>query len=112
MIASTAKGRTSRQRDRHGDLIAAAMTVFSEKGVSAASVDDIVQSAGVAKGTFYLYFATKDEDHDRGRRTDDRRRRGSDRAIGQRARPLARGAPWRDRGRALPAPAGEPSNAT
>lgn len=37
------------------------MAVFSRKGVSAASVDDIVKSAGVAKGTFYLYFATKDE---------------------------------------------------
>ena len=31
------------------------------KGVSATSVDDIVSAAGVAKGTFYLYFATKDD---------------------------------------------------
>jgi AcrR family transcriptional regulator len=30
-----------------------------EKGVAASSVDDIVEAAGVAKGTFYLYFETK-----------------------------------------------------
>ena len=29
--------------------------------MSAASVDDIVRAAGVAKGTFYLYFETKDD---------------------------------------------------
>ncbi len=32
-----------------------------EKGVAASSVDDIVEAAGVAKGTFYLYFQTKDD---------------------------------------------------
>jgi AcrR family transcriptional regulator len=53
--------RIARRRDRHDQLIAAAITVFSRKGVSATSVDDIVQAAGVAKGTFYLYFATKDD---------------------------------------------------
>lgn len=30
--------------------------------VAAASVDDIVRAAGVAKGRVYLYFATKDTD--------------------------------------------------
>ena len=39
----------------------AALSVFSRAGVAAASVDDIVRAAGVAKGTFYLYFATKDD---------------------------------------------------
>jgi AcrR family transcriptional regulator len=37
------------------------MAVFSAKGVAATSVDDIVRAAGVAKGTFYLYFDTKDD---------------------------------------------------
>jgi AcrR family transcriptional regulator len=32
-----------------------------DKGVAASSVDDIVEAAGVAKGTFYLYFKTKDD---------------------------------------------------
>jgi len=32
-----------------------------DKGVAATSVDDIVEAAGVAKGTFYLYFRTKED---------------------------------------------------
>lgn len=37
----------------------AARDVFVEKGFSFASVDDIVARAGVARGTFYLYFQDK-----------------------------------------------------
>jgi AcrR family transcriptional regulator len=55
------RDRIARREARHGALIQAAATVFAEKGVSATSVDDIVRAAGVAKGTFYLYFATKDD---------------------------------------------------
>ncbi|HEY6014490.1 MAG TPA: helix-turn-helix domain-containing protein, partial [Candidatus Limnocylindrales bacterium] len=55
----------ARHRDRREatrrTLLDAAMRVFSAKGVAATSVDDIVRAAGLAKGTFYLYFATKDE---------------------------------------------------
>jgi AcrR family transcriptional regulator len=39
----------------------AAMSVFATRGVAGTSVDDIVHAAGVAKGTFYLYFATRDD---------------------------------------------------
>jgi AcrR family transcriptional regulator len=53
--------RTSRREIRRQALIDAAVAVFSAKGVAAASVDDIVRAAGVAKGTFYLYFPTKDD---------------------------------------------------
>jgi AcrR family transcriptional regulator len=53
------KDRTSRREVRRQELVEAAAAVFSAKGVSATSVDDIVRAAGVAKGTFYLYFATK-----------------------------------------------------
>jgi len=49
-----------RERRRQA-LINAALAVFAAKGVAATSVDDIVRAAGVAKGTFYLYFTTKDE---------------------------------------------------
>jgi AcrR family transcriptional regulator len=56
-----AKSTTSRREIRHQALIEAAVAVFSAKGVAAASVDDIVRAAGVAKGTFYLYFTTKDD---------------------------------------------------
>jgi AcrR family transcriptional regulator len=56
--------RTGRRRTRdlrRRELLQAAVDVFSEKGIASTSVDDIVRAAGVAKGTFYLYFATKDD---------------------------------------------------
>ena len=53
--------RQARREIRRRGLVEAAVAVFLEKGVKAASVDDIVRTAGVAKGTFYLYFETKDD---------------------------------------------------
>ena len=53
--------RSARRDVRSRELVDAALAVFSTKGVAAASVDDVVRAAGVAKGTFYLYFATKDD---------------------------------------------------
>ena len=61
MVAAEKGRRTARREVRRRELIEAAVTVFSTKGVAGASVDDIVRTAGVAKGTFYLYFATKDD---------------------------------------------------
>ena len=46
---------------RRAQQVAAAREVFGEKGYHAATVDDITRSAGVAKGTFYLYFDEKRE---------------------------------------------------
>ncbi len=42
-------------------LISAAKKIFSEKGYYDAKVSDIVREAGVAQGTFYLYFKSKEE---------------------------------------------------
>jgi len=61
VLSTPAGNRHVRREARRQALIEAAVAVFSAKGVSAASVDDIVRAAGVAKGTFYLYFATKDD---------------------------------------------------
>jgi AcrR family transcriptional regulator len=47
--------------ERRAQLVAAAREVFGERGYHAATVDDITRSAGVAKGTFYLYFQEKRE---------------------------------------------------
>ncbi len=46
---------------RRAELVAAAATVFAETGVGRATVSDIVKAAGVAQGTFYLYFDSKDD---------------------------------------------------
>ena len=59
---ATIAGRASERREsRKGALVDAALAVFMDKGVAASSVDDIVEAASVAKGTFYLYFRTKDD---------------------------------------------------
>lgn len=40
-------------------LLASAFTLFTEKGTNRTSISEIVENAGVAKGTFYLYFKDK-----------------------------------------------------
>ncbi|MBS3680394.1 TetR family transcriptional regulator [Ornithinibacillus massiliensis] len=40
-------------------IIHAAMDVFTEKGLEKTKVSDIVKKAGIAQGTFYIYFSSK-----------------------------------------------------
>jgi len=42
-------------------LLTAGMRVFDERGYQAARVDDIVKAAKTSHGTFYLYFANKED---------------------------------------------------
>lgn len=42
-------------------IIKAARELFDEKGIMKTSVNDIVKRVNIAKGTFYLYFETKDD---------------------------------------------------
>ena len=49
-----------RSADRRTELLAAARSVFAKKGYEDATVAEIVASAGVAQGTFYLYFPGKE----------------------------------------------------
>lgn len=42
-------------------LIESALRVFAEKGLDAASIDDVIAAAGVSRGTFYNYFGTDAE---------------------------------------------------
>jgi AcrR family transcriptional regulator len=51
---STERGRQSRQR-----ILEAAEKVFGDKGYFPASIADITREAGVAQGTFYVYFKSK-----------------------------------------------------
>ncbi len=46
---------------RTGEILAAAHRLMGDKGVDALTMDEIAQAAGVAKGTIYLYFQSKDE---------------------------------------------------
>jgi AcrR family transcriptional regulator len=44
-----------------GKLLDAGMRVFADRGYHAARVDDIVRAARTSHGTFYLYFASKED---------------------------------------------------
>jgi AcrR family transcriptional regulator len=46
---------------RRAALVSAAATVFAQRGVANTAVSDIVKAAGVAQGTFYLYFDSRDD---------------------------------------------------
>jgi AcrR family transcriptional regulator len=46
---------------RREQIVAAAIEVFAAKGYRVAAIADIIAQAGVARGTFYLYFQSKEE---------------------------------------------------
>lgn len=56
----TPRPRTDRTA-RRSELAAAAASAFATRGVANTAVSDIVKEAGVAQGTFYLYFDSKDD---------------------------------------------------
>lgn len=52
--------RRRRKEARPGELLSAALDLFVEKGFAATRLDDVAARAGVSKGTFYLYFDSKE----------------------------------------------------
>ncbi len=51
--------RDENRRQRTRDICAAGLSLFLERGIEAVAIDDIVNAAGVAKGSFYRYFKDK-----------------------------------------------------
>lgn len=51
--------RTQRGKNTLNNILSAAVQVFYEKGYHSASINDITSLAGVASGTFYVYFDGK-----------------------------------------------------
>lgn len=56
-----ASARELRREDKIRQIVRAATEVFLEDGFAAASMDKIVQKAGVSKRTIYNYYESKDE---------------------------------------------------
>jgi AcrR family transcriptional regulator len=54
-------GAPSTRAERMEELVDAALSVFAQRGFAAARIDDIAKRAGVAKGTLYLYFRSKED---------------------------------------------------
>ena len=53
--------RQRRKETRPIELIDAALALFVEKGFAATRSEEVAQRAGVAKGTLYLYYPSKEE---------------------------------------------------
>ena len=60
-IAERPEKRERRKEARPGELLAAALDLFVEKGFAATRAEEVAQRAGVSKGTLFLYFPSKDE---------------------------------------------------
>jgi TetR/AcrR family transcriptional regulator len=60
--SSTLHTKRERRKDaRPGELLAAALDLFVEKGYAATKAEEVAKRAGVSKGTLFLYFASKEE---------------------------------------------------
>lgn len=55
------KRRMLPREERERQLLHEAIKIFAAKGYVATSITDIVESAGVARGTFYHYFKSKED---------------------------------------------------
>ncbi|NOZ72879.1 MAG: TetR/AcrR family transcriptional regulator [Chloroflexi bacterium] len=56
----TAERRELNKRDKRERLLTASLRLFREKGYDQTKVADITRAAGVAKGTFFNYFPSKE----------------------------------------------------
>jgi len=68
VIVSTKTGETAAEPeedkqavDRGERIIDNATELFAAKGYHGTTIDEIVQATGIAKGTFYIYFDSKEE---------------------------------------------------
>ena len=56
--------KKEKEENKEDRLLTTAFNLFTEKGVKNTSIQEIVDNANVAKGTFYLYFKDKYEIRD------------------------------------------------
>lgn len=52
--------RRRRKEARPQEILAAALSLFVERGYAATRLEEVARRAGVAKGTLYLYYANKE----------------------------------------------------
>jgi len=60
-MEATASPKTARGEATRRAILKAAEQVIGARGFNDASIIDITREAGVAQGTFYIYFKSKDE---------------------------------------------------
>jgi TetR/AcrR family fatty acid metabolism transcriptional regulator len=60
-VAAVTPIRSAARADRRDAILRAAIDVFASRGFFTAQVADVARAAGVAAGTVYLYFDSKDD---------------------------------------------------
>src|SRR5687768_11079905 len=60
-VHSASRPGAERSPDKRERILAAAERVFAKRGFFASRVSEIAKDAGVADGTIYLYFKSKDD---------------------------------------------------
>jgi AcrR family transcriptional regulator len=60
-MSETLPGRKASSEQRRRSILQAARAVFARQGYAGTVVDDIATQAGIAKGTLYLYFPSKEQ---------------------------------------------------
>ena len=61
MTAGQSSPREQRRIARTSRILDAAEQVFTDKGFEAATMEEVAEQAALAKGTLYLYFASKED---------------------------------------------------
>ncbi len=59
MVSTAADAGERAKQERRRQILAAAKAVFADAGYHGASIHAIIERAQIARGTFYLYFASK-----------------------------------------------------
>jgi AcrR family transcriptional regulator len=59
--ATKSASRTKPPEERRDELMRAAQHLFLQRGVGPTTIEQITSEANVAKGTFYLYFSSKED---------------------------------------------------
>lgn len=61
MAARAPQTRREQKRETRGHIYATAMALFEARGYEAVNIDEIVRATGLARGTFYFHFPTKED---------------------------------------------------
>jgi AcrR family transcriptional regulator len=60
IAARARRPRQRRKEARPGEIVEAALALWAERGFAATRLEDVADRAGIAKGTIYLYFPSKE----------------------------------------------------
>ena len=60
-LPSERSSTTERRRERKREILSATRTLFDERGVNNAQIEDIARAAGINRAIVYRHFSSKDE---------------------------------------------------